>query len=383
MTDNNESIEELRLKKLDSNNFDPKYSKAYCDAFFRKILTPISETWFRPQLIGFENLHKRNNPDAPLIFASNHSGNGFPWDAIVCVSKLASLELPEKDKIRALISTDMTKYLYLNPYLVDDIWVKCGCVNATPLNFETLMHKNNFNVMIYPEGIDGIGKGSNNIYKIQPFQLSFLRMALKYKTDIVPFFTINAEYNSPLTLTPKWLVRQVRKVGLPYLPLGPIHICSYFFAPWMFYFSAPTQINFVMGEPIRPYEIITKPYEEIKKEEFLELSEQIRQKFQAQILEARNTYGKKPFNIGSLIKAMFRNWKTFFIWWPFCWPFAITYFDVNYDEKIGDASVKFSLWKLIKTLWKRPRVIGLFIPLWGWFVMLGKTIWQVKIQKKK
>ncbi len=383
---NNENKNEaLRISKFEANRgkYAAKYSKAYCQSFFRNILTPISETWFRPELIGFENFPKRTNPDAPLIFFSNHSGNGFPWDAIVYISKINSMNLAENESVRALISTDLTRYLCLNPFLVDDIWVKCGCINATPLNFETVMHLNEYNVMIYPEGINGIGKGSNKAYQIQPLQLSFLRMALKYKTDIVPFMTINAEYNCPLTITPKWLVKLARKLGLPFLPLGPIHICSFIFAPWLVYATAPAQINFIMGKPVKLSELVNKPYEELKKEELLELSEKIRASLEQQIKEANEVYGKKHYNIPTLLKAMRKNWKKFFIWWPPFWPFAITYFDVNYDEKVGDASIKFSLWKLIKTLFKRPRVISLFIPVWGWIVMIGKTIWQVKVLKKK
>ena len=112
--------------------------------------------------------------------------------------------------------------------------------------------------------------------------------------------------------------------------------------------------------------------------------EKLRQELlERKIKEANEIYGKKHYNIPTLLKAMRKNWKKFFIWWPPFWPFAITYFDVNYDEKVGDASIKFSLWKLIKTLFKRPRVISLFIPVWGWIVMIGKTIWQVKVLRKK
>ena len=63
------------------------YNFNYAELFCEKILNPIREVWYRARFIGFDNYPMRNNPDSPLIFATNHSGMAFPWDAIAFISR--------------------------------------------------------------------------------------------------------------------------------------------------------------------------------------------------------------------------------------------------------------------------------------------------------
>ena len=186
ITDN--QIEENR--ETYTMGFDIKYAELFCE----KILNPIREVWYRAKFIGFENFPLRNNPDSPLIFATNHSGMAFPWDAIAFISRGIEKLKDSAQSIRALISPMLTKFPNMCPYMIDGLWWKAGCINATFLNFETGMKLNKSNILIFPEGIEGIGKGFDKKYQFQPFKTSFLRMSIRYKTDIIPFYTINGEY---------------------------------------------------------------------------------------------------------------------------------------------------------------------------------------------
>ncbi|MCQ2252607.1 MAG: hypothetical protein MJZ61_04065, partial [Bacteroidales bacterium] len=338
--ENNQSHFRNRLIISDEEIEDNKYeytrhfSQSYLESFCSHVLNHISNVWYRPQFVGFDDIPKRNNPEAPLIFATNHSGMAFPWDAIVFITQIADRHLPDGEGIRALISPMLTRYPYMCPFLINDLWFKAGCINATLLNFETAMKLNQTNILIFPEGIDGIGKGFNNKYKLQPFKTSFVRMSIRYKTDIVPFMTINGEYNNPLAYNIKSLTNLVRKFGMPFFPMGPIIFLA-IFQPWIFYISLPSQLTFVMGDPIRVYDMVDKPYDQLSQKELKQIGEKVRIKMQEQIDSAKIKYGKKFYNMRSLLKAAWQNKRYFFRYFPGFWPLVMTYFDVNYDERIG------------------------------------------------
>ena len=62
--------------------FDPDFAVDLVE----HLVQYIDQLYFRSEFIGFDPLPERNNPERPLIFCSNHSGNAFPWDAIVFVA---------------------------------------------------------------------------------------------------------------------------------------------------------------------------------------------------------------------------------------------------------------------------------------------------------
>ena len=353
------------------------FSLPYMEAFCRHVLNHVSNVWYRPRFVGFDQLPERNNPSAPLVFATNHSGMAFPWDAIVFISQIAARELPMKDGIRALISPFLTKYPYMCPFLIDDLWFKAGCINATLLNFETAMSLNESNVLIFPEGIDGIGKGFDKRYQLQPFKTSFLRMSIRYKTNIIPFMTINGEYNNPLAYNWKPLTRLVRKLGMPFFPLGPLAFLAAL-QPWIFYISLPSRLTFVIGEPIHVYEMVDKPYEQLSQKELKVLGEKIRVQWQRQLLDAKKVYGKKYYDIRSLVKAMWRHRRYFFRYFPPFWPFVMTYFDVNYDENVGDKSLRLTFGKCLKTIVKRPWVLAMYLPVAGWIFIALRSLLRMR-----
>ena len=263
------------------------------------------------------------------------------------------------------ISPMLTRNPYMCPFLIDDLWFKAGCINATLLNFETAMSLNESNVLVFPEGIEGIGKGFDKRYQLQPFKTSFLRMSIRYKTDIIPFMTINGEYNNPIAYNWKPLTKLVRKFGMPFFPLGPLAFLA-LLQPWIFYISLPSRLTFVIGEPIHVYEMVDKPYEQLTQQELKVIGEKIRQQWQQQLLDARKTYGKKYYDIRLLLKSMWRHKRYFLRYFPPFWPFVMTYFDVNYDANIGDESLRITLRKCLKTIIKRPWVLAMYLPIVGW-----------------
>lgn len=370
-------------EQIESNryNYTKGFDFNYAELFCQKILTPIREVWYRAKFIGFENFPLRNNPDSPLIFATNHSGMAFPWDAIAFISRGIEKLKDSADSIRALISPMLTKFPNMCPYMIDGLWWKAGCINATFLNFETGMKLNKSNILIFPEGIEGIGKGFDKKYQFQPFKTSFLRMSIRYKTDIIPFYTINGEYNNPLAYNIKPLTKVCKKFGLPFFPVGPVIFLA-IFQPWIFYASLPSQLTFVLGERIKVYEMTDKPYDQLSQKDLKIIGEKIRSKMQENITTLSQTYGQKYYNIRSLLKAMWKNKRNFFRYFPAFWPLTMTYFDVNYKEVDGKGFIKFSLWNCIKTICKRPIVLAMYLPVIGW-IFIAINSWLIMRRRKK
>jgi 1-acyl-sn-glycerol-3-phosphate acyltransferase len=369
-------------KEIEANReiYTRGFSKKYFETFCEYILNPIRKVWYRAEFVGFDTLAERNNPNAPLIYATNHSGMAFPWDAIVFVSEIADRKYPDPDGVRALISPMLTKYPYMCPFLIDGLWWKAGCINATLLNFETGMKLNGSNILIFPEGIDGIGKGFDKRYELQKFRTSFIRMSIRYKSDVIPFYTINGEFNNPLAYNFKSLTKFVRKIGMPFFPFGPVIFLAVF-QPWIFYVSLPSKLTFVMGKPIRVSDMVeNKPYEEFSQKELKLTAEKIQKIMQNELLIYKEKYGKKFYDIRGLLKSMWKNRRYFFRYFPMFWPLVMTYFDVNYDEKLGKDSLKFSFKKCIKTILKRPVVLAMYLPILGWLFIWLKTR---SIMKKK
>ncbi len=359
------------------------YNLSYADVFNKVILNPIREVWFRARFINLEPFPTRTENDSPLIFAANHSGMAFPWDAIAFISKIIERGQNTIDNIRALISPLLTKFPYMCPFMIDGLWWKAGCINATFLNFETGMKLNLSNILIFPEGLEGIGKGFDKRYKLQPFKTSFLRMSIRYKTDIIPILTVNGEYNNPLAYNIKKITRKGRNFGLPFFPFGPIIFLA-IFQPWIFYISLPSRLTFVLGKRIKAYEMIDKPYEDITQKDLKDIGEKIRQIMQRNLNEAVEKYGDKFYDIKGLIKAMWKNRKNFFRYFPAFWPCTMTYFDVNYSQEKGQESLKLTLNKCLKTIAKRPILLAMYLPILGWpIIALHNTIIMRRRKKKQ
>jgi hypothetical protein len=358
----------LANQHIYSDYFDEEFTRTIDE----NILQLLDRVWFRSRLVGFEPYPQRNDPARPLIFASNHSGMAFPWDAIVSLAHLFR-RLPSRDMPRPLSAPLLSKTVLMNPYLVRNFWGKCGCVEATTLNFETMMYYQDYNLMVYPEGVPGIGKGFNRKYQLQRLATSMVRMSLLHDTDIIPFYTINAEYLNPYAYSFEPINRFVKKIGIPFLPLTVLLLLM-LLQPWVFYLALPAQLTFVMGTRIRPTELTSKKHDELSRDEYLALSEQIRQQMQVELDAAVAAHGQQPYRWRELWQRIKENRRYFPFFLPFAWPLAFTEFERRY-VKNGERNFQMpldkfgSFWLL---LWRNPLVLAYFIPLLGWLPLALK-----------
>jgi len=275
-------------KPVDSNYFNLNFITKLVD----NVILPIDLAYFRSRYIGFEDIEPTDKNNSPTIFYSNHSG-----------PVLSSLQI-------------------LNPFLIKHLWKRVGAIDANYLNFETMMHQKDTHLMVYPEGINGIGKGFDKRYKVQQFATSFIRLSCKYKAAICPVFTVNAEYINPYTYIYRLTNRVSQKIGLPFLPVGFMLPFLLFF-PWLFYYSWPARITYIKGKLFKPWELVNKQAHEITEKDITEIVAIVQQKFQQQLNEQVNRYGKKAIEWKHYFKNLLKRKKLFPLTTPFGWPISV------------------------------------------------------------
>jgi hypothetical protein len=170
--------------------------------------------------------------------------------------------------------------------------------------------------------------------------------------------------------------RFFNRLGIPFLPLGPLTLMLLF--PFAFYLSFPANMHFVKGRRFKPYELTDKNFEDLSEEEIFEIRDKIQQLCQEDLDNAVNTYGKKPYNLKSLLKVIFRKfpYNT-----PLGWPFLFHEFERQWHrkKKTGKAIKVYSGWGAIFLfIIRNPITIAYFLPIIGWIMLIiyGNIKWK-------
>jgi 1-acyl-sn-glycerol-3-phosphate acyltransferase len=375
--------EELQLaieqnKSVLTQHYDPEYMKGMAHE-----LVELVKVYFRPVHIGFEQMPpERPKEEVPIIFASNHSGMSFPWDGMVMAAGLMEqFDYDLKKLFRPLAAPLLSASNLMNPYLLKDCWKRLGAIDANSLNFETMMNQSDYNVLIYPEGVPGIGKGFNRRYQLQTFSTSMIRMALKYETDIISLLCVNGEYINPHAYRVKWINDLVNKMGIPFLFIGPLTIPMLLF-PLIFYSALPSKLTYVVGKRYRPSTMTDKSWDELETEDFSRIRDQIQQGMQEELNSHVEVYGKKPYDMKELLRSLLKHGRDLPYTTPIGWPALFTEFDRRYKKegKAPQGVIRgwFRFWRIVI---KNPIILAYFIPLIGWIPITIKGLMGRKIVK--
>jgi hypothetical protein len=366
--------EEIEANKyIYDQHFDIRMVKAMNDEMFFL----MEDYYFRPEFIGFDEMPDRNNPNAPIILASNHSGMAFPWDAMVFGCGMYRKHDYDPHKLfRVLTSPMLSQAPLMHPYFMHHAWKMAGGIDASFLNFETMMEYPEGHLLIYPEGVPGIGKGFNRRYKLQRFASSFIRMSLKHKTDILWFSTVNAEFVAPLMYSHKGTNKLFNKLGIPFMPLGPLTLMLIF--PFAYYLSFPANMIFVKGRRIKPYEWTDKPYDDVNEDEILEMRDRVHAACQEDLDAAVAQYGQHPYKLGNLLKVLFRKFPNNT---PLGWPFLFHEFERQWHKhgKHGRPVKVYKGWgSVFLHIFRNPITLAYFLPIFGWIILViyGNRKWK-------
>ena len=345
-----------------NSEFYPGFAKYLSE----KVFPDVIHSYFRAEIHGIENVPLRKEGEPPRIFFSNHSGMSFPWDAIVFNSIYwEKTYYHPKRQIRAMVAPILSSSKVMNPYLLEKVWKRMGGVDATLENFEGLMKHADGDVLIYPEGVPGIGKGFDRKYEIQQFSTSFLRMAIQYKAEIIPYYTINAEYCHPYSYKNDELNSFVQKLGIPMVPLSPVTALVPL-APFLFYLSFPVKMHFIIGKPMKIHERFgDRTIDQIKRQEIIELRDEIQSNYQTEINRLVGIYGADPFEISSLVTEVQKNPALAATISPAAWPFLMTHAYRVFFENQREVE-KFDLPGFLQIIAMNPDVIPFVLPFLGW-----------------
>lgn len=187
-----------------------------------RLLGPVHDRWFRVRSVGGERVPARG----PAILAANHSG-GLPWDAAMIWRDL--LARPGAPRLVRPIADHFVPRL---PF-VGTVLARGGVVGGSAGNARALLERGEV-VLIFPEGVPGIGKPFAERYRLRPFRVGHVELAIRHRVPVVPTAVVGAEEQMIEVLR----IRLGRAAAAPYLPvlLPPL--------------SLPVRYHLLYGEPL-------------------------------------------------------------------------------------------------------------------------------------
>ncbi len=161
--------------------------------------------WFRVEVEGASHV-----PPGGALLVANHAG-ALPLDGPMLHEALRR-ERPDLPEARWL-AEDQVFYAPL----LGTLFNRLGAVRASPDSATRLLAEGR-PVLIFPEGIQGIGKPFRDRYRLQRFgRGGFVKLALRTRHPILPVAIMGAEETLPLLgKLPGGLL------GVPYVPVTPL-----------------------------------------------------------------------------------------------------------------------------------------------------------------
>lgn len=199
-----------RLKRLElpfnQYGMDPfGISRKHLGVFY-SMLEVFYKDYFRVKCFGIENIPERGS----AMLVGNHSG-GLPVDGGMVLASL--FFAPERPRH----ATGMVEKFVQNLPFVSEWFMRVGQLPGLPEHAVRLLQDGRI-LMIFPEGVRGVGKLYKDRYRLVQFGTGFMRIALQTRAPIVPFAFIGGEEALPTVYHAKTLAKMV---GAPYIPIPP------------------------------------------------------------------------------------------------------------------------------------------------------------------
>lgn len=199
------------------------------------------------------------------LIVGNHSGT-LPYDGAMLAAAIYN-EHPVRRDARFLVEN----FVYHMPFLGSFMY-RIGGVRACPQNAERLLDQNHL-VVVFPEGVKGIGKYYSQRYQLQRFgRGGFIKLCIKTKTPLIPVGIVGAEEIHPIVGKSNILSKTI---GVPYIPITPtfplLGILGIIPLPtkWYIHFGKPMRLEDyppdTLDDELRIHELSEKVREEIQK----------------------------------------------------------------------------------------------------------------------
>jgi len=172
-----------------------------CESVMRKLM-PLYRTYFKVRVFGQENVKNK-----PYIVVGNHTGQ-IPIDGMLITLAFA-IDIQPPRILRVMVE----RFLAQLPFL-GDLTAQTGSILGDRANCEYLIDHGE-SILVFPEGVRGISKNTNEYYKLRSFSQGFYRIALQKKTPILPICVIGAEEMFPFVFHAKKIAQMLRLPSMP------------------------------------------------------------------------------------------------------------------------------------------------------------------------
>lgn len=142
---------------------------------------PLYERWFRVQHHGIQHIPAEGG----VILAANHSGT-LPYDGMMIWHDVTRHAEPARS-VRVVLD----HFVNLLPW-VNTFFTRSGAFGGSRGNMHALLEAGE-RVLVFPEGVAGIGKPFHSRYQLQRWTEGHAEMAIRHQVPIVPVAVIGAE----------------------------------------------------------------------------------------------------------------------------------------------------------------------------------------------
>ncbi|WP_186646916.1 lysophospholipid acyltransferase family protein [Fluviispira vulneris] len=190
----------LRSEEVDPFGYDPIFDK-----FVSPLLNFFYIKYWRVETYGISNIPS----DGPALLVGNHSG-GLPYDATMLKIAIQREHHMHRD-LRFMVED----FLFHFPFL-GSLMNRFGGVRASQENAQQLL-ENNHPVVVFPEGVKGLGKLYRDKYHLARFgRGGFIRLCLRTRSPLIPIAFIGPEEIHPMIAKETAISKML---GLPYTPI--------------------------------------------------------------------------------------------------------------------------------------------------------------------
>ncbi|MCA9491169.1 MAG: acyltransferase family protein, partial [Myxococcales bacterium] len=142
---------------------------------------PLYDRYFRVKSYGAENIPK----SGAAILAANHSGS-LPVDgAMLWVDVYRRTDPPRTAR-------PVADHFVTALPVVSTLFARCGVVGGSRGNARALLESGEL-LMIFPEGVPGIGKPFSERYRLQHWTKGHCELAIRHGAPVIPVGIVGAE----------------------------------------------------------------------------------------------------------------------------------------------------------------------------------------------
>jgi len=163
----------------------------------------LHDKYFRVASHGAENIPA----SGPTIVASNHSGM-LPMDGVMLWADILLNTSPPR------VPRPIADFFVPGLPVINTVLARAGVISGSRGNVHAALDAGDL-LLIFPEGVRGIGKPYALRYQLQRWAVGHAELAIRHGATIVPAAVIGAEESWPQAAK----LETFNVLGIPYLPI--------------------------------------------------------------------------------------------------------------------------------------------------------------------